>query len=228
MRVDIISCLPRLLDSFRSESILKRACDKGLISIYVHNVRDYSLSKHKKVDDYAYGTMSGMVLTIEPIVRCIEFLCSKRTYDDIIFMAPDGDIFDQQEANKMSLSKNLIILCGRYKGVDQRVRDHYITREISIGNYVLSGGELACAVLIDSIARLIPGAISDGTSALSDSYQDGLLSCPVYSRPYDYKNLKVPDMLLSGNQKKIEEWQIDQSIEQTKKKRRNMYNKYIT
>ncbi len=219
MRIDIITCLPRLLDSYFSHSILKRAQDKGLVEVFVHDLRDYSNDKRKSVDDYAFGGGSGMVLQIEPIARCIRFLQSERTYDEIIYMAPDGERLNQSIANGLSGASNIIMLCGHYKGVDQRVRDLFITREISIGDYVLSGGELAAAVLSDAIIRVIPGVLNDETSALSDSFQDNLLAPPVFSRPYDFEGHTVPDILLSGHEAKISEWRHQQALDITRKKR---------
>lgn len=219
MQIDIITCLPRLIESPFSDSILKRAQEKGLVKVNVIDLRSYATDKHKSVDDYAYGGGAGMVMMIEPVDRCISDLKSKNQYDDIIYMSPDGALFNQSLANQLSLKKNLIILCGHYKGVDERVREHLITREISIGNYVLSGGELAAAVVADAVIRLIPGVLSDETSALLDSFQDGLVAPPVYTRPAEYKGWKVPDVLLSGHEAKIEEWRHDQSIERTKQRR---------
>jgi tRNA (guanine37-N1)-methyltransferase len=219
MRIDIITCLPKLLESPFSDSILKRAQDKKLVEVFVHDLRTYSTNKHRTTDDYAFGGGAGMVMTIEPIDRCISFLKSERTYDEVIYMSPDGELLNQSIANQLSLTQNLIILCGHYKGVDERVREHLITREISIGNYVLSGGELAAAVLSDSIIRLIPGVLSDETSALTDSFQDGLIAPPVYTRPAEYKGWKVPDILLSGHETKISEWRQEQALERTKKRR---------
>ncbi len=219
MRIDIITCLPQLLESPFGDSILKRAQNKGLVTVQVHDLRDYSTKKHKNIDDYAFGGGAGMVMSIEPIAACIEALQSERTYNEVIYMTPDGERLDQQMSNRLSLAENLIILCGHYKGIDERVREHYITKEISIGDYVLSGGELAAAVLSDSIIRLIPGVLNDETSALSDSFQDNLLAPPVYTRPADYKGLKVPDILLSGNDKAIEEWRFQQALERTKQRR---------
>ena len=219
MRIDIITVLPELLDSPFNHSIIKRAKDKKLVDLYVHNLRDYSLDKHKSVDDYAFGGGAGMVMTIEPIDRIISSLKEKTAYDEIIYMSPDGEQFNQKTANKLSLTKNLIILCGHYKGVDQRVRDHFITKEISVGDYVLTGGELAAAIITDSIVRLIPGVLSDETSALTDSFQDNLLAPPVYTRPSDYNGIKVPEILLSGNDKAIEDWRMEQAVVRTKKLR---------
>ena len=219
MRIDILSVVPELLESPFAASIVKRAIDKGLAEIHIHNIRDYSLNKHKNVDDYQYGGGAGMVMSIEPIARVIDKLKSEREYDEVIFMTPDGTLLDQSISNQFSLYKNIIILCGHYKGVDERVREHYITKEISIGSYVLSGGELGAAVLADSIIRLIPGVLNDETSALSDSFQDGLLSAPVYTRPAEYNGWKVPSVLLSGNQKLIDHWRDEQAILRTRERR---------
>lgn len=211
--------MPEMLESPLHCSILQRAQDKGLVEIHVHNLRDWSLRKHKKVDDYPFSGEAGMVMQIEPVHRCIEHLMSERHYDEVIFTSPDGDILDQPMANSLSLAENIIILCGHYKGVDYRIREHLITKEISIGNYVLTGGELPAAVIADSIVRLIPGAIGDEQSALNDSFQDNLLEAPVYTRPADYNGWKVPEILLSGNQSKIEEWKMQQALERTKRLR---------
>ncbi len=219
MRIDIITLLPRLLDSPFSHSILKRAQEKGLVEVVVHDLRDYAVNRKKQLDDYAYGGGAGMVMMIEPIDRILTELKSQRDYAEVIYMTPDGVTLNQQLANELSLKGNLIILCGHYKGVDERVREHFITKEISIGDYVLSGGELAASVLSDSIIRLIPGVLSDETSALTDSFQDNLLAPPVYTRPADYKGMKVPEILLSGHEKKIEEWRYEQSLERTKTRR---------
>jgi tRNA (guanine37-N1)-methyltransferase len=219
MRIDILTVLPSLLESPFSDSILKRAQDKGLVEVHIHNIRDYSTDKHKKVDDYAFGGGAGMVLQIEPIDLCISKLKNERIYDEIIYMTPDGATLNQRMSNQLSTLKNIIILCGHYKGVDQRVRDLHITKEISIGDYVLSGGELAAAVLSDSIIRLIPGVLNDETSALTDSFQDDLLAPPVYTRPADYKGVKVPDVLLSGNTALVESWRMEKALEITKAKR---------
>lgn len=219
MRIDIITCLPKLLESPFADSILKRAQDKKLVEVHVHDLRPYSTNKHRTTDDYAFGGGAGMVMTIEPIDRCISSLKSERTYDEVIYMSPDGELLTQPLANQLSLYKNLVVLCGHYKGVDERVREHLITKEISIGNYVLSGGELAAAVLADSIIRLLPGVLSDETSALTDSFQDGLVAPPVYTRPAEYKGWKVPDILLSGHEAKIAEWRHEQALERTKKRR---------
>lgn len=225
MRIDIITCLPKLLESPFSDSILKRAIAKGLATVNVIDLRNYSTDKHKSVDDYAYGGGAGMVMMIEPIDRCLTELQSKQQYDEVIYMSPDGERFSQSIANELSLKKNLIVLCGHYKGVDERVREHLITREISIGDYVLSGGELAAAVVADSVIRLLPGVLSDETSALSDSFQDGLIAPPVYTRPAEYKGWKVPDVLLSGHEAKIEEWRHDQSLDRTHKRRPDLHKK---
>jgi tRNA (guanine37-N1)-methyltransferase len=225
MHIDIITCLPRLLESPFSDSILKRAIKKGLVTVNVIDLRDYSTDKHKSVDDYSYGGGAGMVMMIEPIDRCLTELKSKHQYDEVIYMSPDGEQFSQPIANELSLKKNLIILCGHYKGVDERVREHLITREISIGDYVLSGGELAAAVVSDAVIRLIPGVLSDETSALSDSFQDGLIAPPVYTRPAEYKGWKVPEILLSGHEAKIEEWRHDQALDRTKKRRPELHKK---
>ena len=217
MRIDIITVLPDLLEGPLNCSILKRAQDKGIAQIKVHNLREYSTDvKHRRVDDYAFGFSAGMVLQIEPIDRIITQLKSERTYDEIIYTSPDGEMFNQPMANRMSLMENLIILCGHYKGIDHRIREHFITREISIGDYVLTGGELAAAIIADAVVRVIPGAISDEQSALSDSFQDNLLAPPVYTRPAVYKGWEVPEILLSGHQRKIEEWEHQQAIERTK------------
>lgn len=219
MHIDIITCLPRLIESPFSDSILKRAQKKGLVSVNIIDLRDYTTDKHKSVDDYAYGGGAGMVMMIEPIDRCITDLKTKKTYDEVIYMSPDGELLTQSMANGLSLKQNLIMLCGHYKGVDERVREHLITKEISIGNYVLSGGELAAAVVADSIIRLIPGVLSDETSALSDSFQDDMISPPVFTRPADYKGWKVPDILLSGHQAKIDHWKMEKALERTKMRR---------
>ena len=219
MRIDILTILPKLFDGPFSDSILKRAQEKGHVSIHLHNIRDYSTDKHKNVDDYQYGGGAGMVMRIEPIAACIEQLKSERTYDEIIYMTPDGEILEQSTSNQLSIKGNLMILCGHYKGVDDRIRQHYITKEISIGSYVLSGGELAAAVLVDSIVRLIPGVLNNETSALTDSFQDQLLSPPVYTRPPVYNGWSVPDVLLSGNTQEIDRWREDQALERTKSRR---------
>jgi len=219
MRFDILTCLPKLLESPFNDSILKRAQDKNLVTVQVHDLREYTTNKHRTTDDYAFGGGAGMVMTIEPIDRCISALKKERVYDEVIYMSPDGEKLSQGLANKLSLCQNLIILCGHYKGVDERVREHLITREISIGDYVLSGGELAAAVVADAVIRLLPGVLSDETSALTDSFQDGLIAPPVYTRPADYNGWKVPDVLMSGHEAKIRQWREEQALERTKKKR---------
>jgi tRNA (guanine37-N1)-methyltransferase len=219
MHIDIITTLPRLIESPFSDSILKRAQTKGLVSINVIDLRQYSTNRHQATDDYAFGGGAGMVMMIEPIDNCITDLKSKRVYDDVIYMSPDGQKLTQAIANELSLKQNLIILCGHYKGVDERVRQHLITREISIGDYVLSGGELAAAVVADAVIRLIPGVLSDETSALTDSFQDDLIAPPVYTRPAEYKGWRVPEILMSGHEAKIEDWRLEQSLERTKQRR---------
>ena len=219
MRIDIITVLPEMLEGFVNCSILARAHKKGLAEIHLHNLRDYTLDKWRRVDDYPYGGFAGMVMQCEPIDRCISALKAERDYDEVIFTTPDGEQYSQAMANDLSLKQNIIILCGHYKGVDQRVRDHFITKEISVGDYVLTGGELAAAIIADSAVRLVPGVISDDQSALSDSFQDGLLSAPIYTRPADYKGWKVPDILLSGNEAKIKNWEMEQALERTKRLR---------
>ncbi len=219
MRIDILSAVPELLDSPLNHSILKRAQSKGIVTIKTHNIRDYSTDKHKRIDDYAFGFNAGMVLQIEPIDRLINSLKAEREYDEVIYTSPDGETFTQKTANTFSLCKNIIILCGHYKGIDHRIREHLITKEISIGDFVLTGGELPAMIMTDAIVRLLPNAIGDEASALSDSFQDNLLAPPVYTRPADYKGWKVPEILLSGNQRKVEEWQHQQSVERTQKLR---------
>ncbi len=219
MRIDILTVLPELIESPLNNSILKKATNKGIAEIHVHNIRDYSTDKHRRVDDYAFSGDAGMVIMIEPVDKAIEQLKKERNYDEIIYMSPDGNQFNQKTANMLSTLKNIILLCGHYKGVDQRVRDHLVTMEISLGDYVMTGGELAAAVVTDCIVRLLPGAMSDGTSALSDSFQDNLLAPPVYTRPSKYKDWEVPPILLSGNEKKISEWKMNQSLDRTKKLR---------
>lgn len=219
MHIDIITVLPEMFDSVLSASILKRAQKNGLVEIEVHNLRDYTTDVHRKVDDYPFGGEAGMVMKIEPVDRCISALKEKRTYDEVIFTSPDGEVFNQQIANRMSLLENIIILCGHYKGIDYRIREHFITREISIGDYVLTGGEIPAMVITDSIVRLIPGAIGDEQSALSDSFQDNLLAPPVYTRPAEYKGWKVPEILLSGHEARISEWRHQQSLDRTKRLR---------
>ena len=224
MRIDIITVLPELLKSPLEHSIIKRAREKGHVEIYIHNLRDYTTNKHRSVDDYPFGGDAGMVMMIEPIDKAISALKSEREYDEVIYTSPDGIKYNQQEANKLATFENIIILCGHYKGIDQRIREHLITKEISIGDYVLTGGELAASILVDSVVRLIPGVISDETSALTDSFQDNLLAPPVYTRPADYKGWKVPDVLLSGNFKEIEKWKEEQSFERTKSLRPDLLN----
>ncbi len=219
MRIDIITVLPELIKSPFEHSILKRANEKGLVEVNLIDLRDYGLGKHKQVDDYAFGGGAGLVMMIEPIANCINELKSKRTYDEIIYMTPDGETLNQSICNQLSLQKNLMVLCGHYKGIDQRLREHFITREISIGDYVLSGGEIAAAAMCDAVIRLIPGVLNDETSALTDSFQDNLLAPPIYTRPAEYNDWKVPDILLSGHEKNIEKWRYDQSVERTKKRR---------
>lgn len=216
MRIDIISAVPELLDSPLNHSIVKRARDKGLVELYVHNLREYSTNKHRRVDDYAFGFSAGMVLQIEPIDSIITKLKSERNYDEVIYTSPDGEQFNQKMANRMSMYENLIILCGHYKGIDHRIREHLITKEITIGDFVLTGGELPAAIMTDAIVRLIPGAIGDEQSALSDSFQDNLLAPPVYTRPAEYKGWRVPDILLSGHQAKVDEWNHQQAVERTR------------
>jgi tRNA (guanine37-N1)-methyltransferase len=219
MRVDIISAVPNLLISPFDHSILKRAVKRNLLSIHIHDLRKFGLGKHHQIDDYQYGGGAGMVMMVEPLSNCIESLMSERKYDEIIFLCPDGKRLDQPEANKLSLLKNLLLICGHYKGIDERVRDQYVTKEISIGDYVLSGGELAAAVLVDAVGRLIPGVLNDETSALFDSFQDDLLAPPVYTRPEEYKGMTVPKILLSGNDKLIEDWRHEQSLKRTEERR---------
>ena len=225
MRIDIITVLPEMLEGSINTSILRRAQDKELVAFELHNLRDYTLDNHKRVDDYPYGGEAGMVLQIEPIDRAISYLKSQRDYDEVIFTTPDGEQFVQSTANELSLLNNIIILCGHYKGVDYRVREHLITKEISIGDFVLTGGELAAAIIADAVVRLIPGVIGDEQSALSDSFQDNLLAPPVYTRPADYKGWKVPEVLLSGHERKIQEWRQEQSVERTKQLRPDLTKK---
>jgi len=219
MRIDILTALPSLLDSYFNDSILERAQKKGLAEVHVHDLRTFSKDKHKRLDDYAFGGGAGMVMTIEPIHRAIEHLKKERSYDEVIYMSPDGELLDQPMANRMSSLKNIIILCGHYKGVDERVREHLITREISIGDYVLSGGELPAAVLSDALIRLLPGVLNDETSALSDSFQDGLVAPPAYTRPADYNGWPIPDVLMSGHEAKIHAWRHEQSVQRTRQRR---------
>ena len=223
MRIDILSAVPSLLESPFNDSILKRAQSKNLVEIFIHNIRDHSTNKQKSIDDYAFGGGAGMVLSIEPIDKCIKKLSNERNYDEIIYMTPDGEMLNQRICNQLSVQlKNVIVICGHYKGIDQRIRDHIVTREISIGNYVLSGGELAAAVLVDGIIRLIPGVLNNETSALTDSFQDNLIAPPVYTRPSEYNGWKVPEILTSGNLKAIEKWRHEKSVERTKKRRPNL------
>lgn len=219
MRIDIITCVPAMFSGTIDQSILKRAVDKGLVNINIHDLRDYAINKHNQIDDYAFGGGAGMVLMIEPIDKCISDLKKDRSYDEVIYMSPDGETLTQGISNELSLKKNIILLCGHYKGVDERVREHLVTREISIGDYVLTGGELAASVLADSIVRLLPGVMNDETSALTDSFQDDLVAPPVYTRPAAYKDWKVPEILTSGHQAKIDQWRFEQQIERTKVKR---------
>ncbi|HMV15041.1 MAG TPA: tRNA (guanosine(37)-N1)-methyltransferase TrmD [Chitinophagales bacterium] len=219
MRIDILSAVPDLMQSFFAHSILQRAKERNLLEIHLHNIHDYSKKKYKQIDDYQFGGGAGMVMSIEPILTCIEKLQAERKYDDIIFMTPDGELLEQKMVNSLSLKQNIIILAGHYKGIDERLREHVITKEISIGSYVLSGGELPAAVLVDAIGRLIPGVLNDETSALTDSFQDNLLAPPVYTRPSDYKGWKVPEILLSGNDKLIAEWRHQQALERTQQRR---------
>lgn len=225
MRIDILTVVPELLESPLNHSIIKRAKEKKVVEIFVHNIRDYSKNKHKKVDDYAFSGDAGMVMTIQPVFDCISELKSQREYDEIIYTSPDGNRLDQKTANTLSTYTNIIILCGHYKGIDHRIREHLITKEISIGDYVLTGGELAAAVITDSVVRLIPGSMSDETSALTDSFQDGLLAPPVYTRPAEFNGWKVPDILLSGDFNKIEKWKEEQALERTKRLRPDILDK---
>lgn len=222
MRIDIISIIPELLDSPLGHSIMKRAQAKGLLEVHVHQLRQWAVNEYGQVDDYQYGGGAGMVMMCEPLAKAIDQLSAERKYDAVIYMTPDGKRFDQRMANGLSLENNLLIICGHYKGIDQRIRDHYITMEISIGDYVLSGGELAAAVVVDAIGRLLPGVLNDETSALTDSFQDDLLAPPVYTRPADFRGWKVPDILLSGDLKKVEEWRYEQSLQRTKERRPDM------
>ena len=225
MRIDIITVIPQLIEGFLQESILGRAQKKGLVEIHLHNLRDYAVRKDRRIDDYPFGGFAGMVMQCEPIDRCISALTAERSYDQIIFTTPDGEQFDQPMANELSLCENIIILCGHYKGIDYRIREHLITKEISIGDYVLTGGELAAAVMADAIVRIIPGVIGDEQSALSDSFQDNLLAAPVYTRPAEYKGWCVPDVLLSGHEARIKEWELQQSIQRTQRLRPDLLKK---
>ena len=225
MRIDIITVLPEMLESPLGCSIIKRACDKGLASVVVHNLRDYTTNRHRKVDDYPFGGEAGMVMQVEPVDRCIAALKAERNYDEVIFTAPDGEVFNQRMANSLSMLENIIILCGHYKGIDYRIREHLITREISVGDYVLTGGELPAAIIADAIIRLIPGAIGDEQSALTDSFQDNLLEPPIYTRPADYNGWRVPDILLSGHEARIAEWRHEQALERTRRLRPDLLKK---
>jgi tRNA (guanine37-N1)-methyltransferase len=224
MRIDLLTVVPELLESPFAHSIVQRAIKKGLVAIHVHNIRDYTTDKHRKVDDYPYGGGAGMVMMVEPVVKCIEALKGERDYDLVLYMSPDGDLFDQKMANHFSLLNNVMILCGHYKGIDERIREAFIDREVSVGNYVLSGGELAAAIVCDAIVRLLPGAIGDETSALSDSFQDDLVAPPVYTRPAEFRGLKVPEILLSGNTPAIDKWRHEQAVERTKMRRPGLEN----
>lgn len=224
MRIDILTIFPEMFQGPFDHSIIKRAKAKGLVEIFLHDIREYAQNKHKKVDDYAFGGGSGMVMMIQPIADCINQLKSERTYDEIIYTSPDGELLNQKVVNHMSGYQNIILLCGHYKGIDERIREHFVTKEISIGNYVLSGGELAAAVIADSLIRLIPGVLTDETSALSDSFQDDLISPPVYTRPSDYNGWKVPDVLLSGNEKEIVKWKMEKGYERTQERRPGLIN----
>jgi len=225
LRIDIITCLPKLLESPFSHSILKRAQDKGLVKVVVHDLRDYSQKKHRQIDDYPFGGGAGMVMMVEPIAACIEHLQSQRDYDEVIYLSPDGETLEQDRVNQLSLRKNLILLCGHYKGIDERARTLFVTREISIGDYVLSGGEFAAIILADSIIRLLPGVLSDETSALSDSFQDNLLSPPIYTRPAEFRGEKVPEVLLSGNHRLIDDWRETQALKRTQERRPDLLNR---
>ena len=219
MRIDILTLFPNMMSMFFEESIIKRAQKKGLVEVVFHDLHDYSLTRYGSVDDYPYGGAAGMVMSVEPLANCIEALQAERQYDDVIYTAPDGEMFSQPMANQLSLARNLIVLCGHYKGVDERLREHFITREISIGDYVLTGGELAAAVICDAVIRLVPGVIGDEQSALADSFQDGLVAPPEYTRPPEFRGWRVPDVLLSGNHQKIEQWRMEQAIKRTQERR---------
>ncbi|MCB0805406.1 MAG: tRNA (guanosine(37)-N1)-methyltransferase TrmD [Bacteroidales bacterium] len=225
MHIDILTIFPEMFHGVFSQSIIKRSREKDLVTIRMIDIRDFATNKHKRVDDYQYGGGAGMVMMIEPISACIEHLQKEKTYDDIIFMTPDGELFDQQAANRHSLQNNIMILCGHYKGIDERIREHYITKEISVGDYVLSGGEVAAMAFTDAVVRLIPGVLNDETSALSDSFQDGMLSAPVYTRPSEFRGMRVPDVLLSGNDKEIENWRLQKAIERTHERRPGLMDK---
>jgi len=224
MQIDILTLFPDMFEGPFSQSILKRAKEKGVVTINLHDIREYSANKHKTVDDYPFGGGAGMVMMIEPVARCIESLKEKTHYDEVIYMSPDGELLTQKVANRLSGMKNIILLCGHYKGIDERIREHLVTREISIGDYVLSGGELAAAVLTDAVVRLMPGVLNDETSALSDSFQDDLISPPTYTRPSDFRGWKVPDVLLSGNDKEIAKWKHEQAVERTRQRRPGLLN----
>lgn len=224
MRIDILTVLPELLESPLNHSIMKRAQSKGLLEVYLHHLRKWAVNEYGQVDDYQYGGGAGMVMMCEPLTSAIEELSKERKYDEIIYLTPDGTTFDQKQANSLSLKQNLLMICGHYKGIDERIREHFITKEISIGNYVLSGGELPAAILVDAVGRLIPGVLNDETSALFDSFQDNLLAPPVYTRPADFRGWKVPDILLSGNPRKIDEWRHEQSVRRTEEKRPDLFN----
>lgn len=224
MIIDILTLFPEMFEGPFHHSILKRAQEKGLVEIHIHNIRNWATDKHKHVDDYPFGGGAGMVMMVDPVARCIESMKEAREYDEIIYMSPDGELLNQRISNELSLKKNLLILCGHYKGIDERIRQHFITREISIGDYVLSGGEMAAVVLTDSMVRVIPGVLNDETSALSDSFQDGLVSPPVYTRPYNYRGFKVPDVLLSGNDREIALWRHEQSLIRTAKRRPELHS----
>lgn len=224
MRIDILTLFPNMMSMFFQESIMHRAIKKGIVEVVFHDLHEYSLTRYGSVDDYPYGGGAGMVMSVEPIANCIERLQAERKYDEVIYTAPDGELLDQPMANRLSLKENLILLCGHYKGVDERLREHFITKEISIGNYVLSGGELAAAVIADTVVRIIPGVIGDEQSALSDSFQDGLVAPPEYTRPPEFRGWKVPEVLLSGNHAKIEQWRLEQSIERTRIRRPELLN----
>ncbi|MBS1627540.1 MAG: tRNA (guanosine(37)-N1)-methyltransferase TrmD [Bacteroidetes bacterium] len=219
MIIHILSAVPELLESPFQHSIMKRAANKGLLQVYIHNLRKWAINKHGQIDDYQYGGGAGMVMMCEPLANAIEELQQEKKFDEIIYVTPDGNTYNQSTANQLSLKENILIICGHYKGIDQRIRDKYVTKEISVGDYVLSGGELAAAIIVDSIGRIIPGVLNDETSALTDSFQDNLLAPPVYTRPEDFNGMKVPDILLSGNQKKIEEWRYEQSLQNTQQRR---------
>lgn len=225
MRIDILTLFPNMMQMFFEESIIKRAQKKGLVEVVFHNLHDYSLTRYGSVDDYPYGGAAGMVMAVEPLANCIESLQAEREYDDIIYTAPDGETFNQPMANELSLARNLMILCGHYKGVDERVREHFITREISVGDYVLTGGELAAAVIGDAVIRLVPGVIGDEQSALADSFQDGLVAPPEYTRPPEFRGWKVPEVLLSGNHRKIEQWRMEQAVARTMERRPHLLDK---